>query len=196
MSLPHAIGLSLALLGGPSAFDGRLADYQWDVRPQASLGAALTAETGRYGLGVRVTRSHTTQVLGIPDPASAATVHATTLEGVGSVRLFALAGCAVRADVTSGWLHLGYAPDRIDVPAGGGNPAIRVTLDPIDAWIGGAGLGIRRDLAGRWSVGGAVERRIFSLETAHRNGAAIETGRESFGDWSARLELGCRLLRP
>jgi hypothetical protein len=34
-----------------------------------------------------------------------------------------------------------------------------------------------------------VERRYFALDTAHRNGATIEYSRQSFGDWSARLEL-------
>ena len=44
-------------------------------------------------------------------------------------------------------------------------------------------------IARDWVTGVQVDYRVFSLETAHRNGDAIETGRESFGDWSARLAI-------
>jgi len=30
---------------------------------------------------------------------------------------------------------------------------------------------------------------VFPVEAAHRNADTIVTGRETFGDWSARLEL-------
>jgi hypothetical protein len=34
-----------------------------------------------------------------------------------------------------------------------------------------------------------VDYSAFSLDTAHRSGAGVVDGRESFGNWNARLEL-------
>jgi hypothetical protein len=80
------------------------------------------------------------------------------------------------------------------VPSGGAEP-LTVALAPVDTWISGAGLGARRGIGGRWSLGVEVERRFFGLETVHRSGGTVVERRESFGDWSARLELARFLTR-
>jgi hypothetical protein len=70
-----------------------------------------------------------------------------------------------------------------------------VELTPVDAWIGGAGLGVRRPLMGPWVGSVGLERRIFSMDTAHRNGGAVVLERERFSDWNARFELAWRFGR-
>jgi hypothetical protein len=50
-------------------------------------------------------------------------------------------------------------------------------------------VALRHALPGPWSTGLEVERRVFGLDTAHRNGSVIEERRETFGEWSVRLEV-------
>jgi len=64
-----------------------------------------------------------------------------------------------------------------------------VALEPVSTWNAGAGIAARRVIAGPWSAGLELEGRVFPVEAAHRNADTIVTGRETFGDWSARLEL-------
>jgi hypothetical protein len=87
-----------------------------------------------------------------------------------------------------GRLHLGYAPDHVAVSASGSG-AIPVTLAPIDEWVTGGGLALRRGLAGPWAVTLEADAQVFAMDTAHRNGGAIEMERERFSEWSARFEL-------
>ena len=81
---------------------------------------------------------------------------------------------------------------------------IRVFYDMYDSWTdGSAGAIAQRDRVReldasalmaipdgrRFAIGTEVERRVFGLDTAHRAGATVVMDRESFGEWSARLEL-------
>jgi len=192
---PQAIWLSLGLLGGPALFDDHLADYRWSVTPRPSWGVQAMAGRGPWSTGVRLTRTGTTQLLGIPDPSSAARVNATGLEWVGQARFATVAGFELMAAASGGRLHLGYDPDRVEFTPGGSGTPVTVELSPVDNWIGGAGFGARRPLAGRWTAALSIERRIFSMETAHRDGGAIVVERERFGDWNARVELARRFGR-
>lgn len=194
MTAPHALWLSLGLLGGPALLDPGLSDYRWNVTPRSAWGAQALAGLGPWGAGLRATRTRTTQTLGIPDPGSAARVDATTLEWVGQGRLASIAGVEMLASGSAGWLHLGYTPDHVDVPSGGGTP-LTVELAPVNEWIAGAGLGARRAIAGPWVASVGVERRFFSMDTAHRSGTTIVMERERFGDWNARFELAWRWTR-
>jgi hypothetical protein len=45
-------------------------------------------------------------------------------------------------------------------------------------------------------AGLAVEREVFALDAAHRNGNTVTAGREAFGNWSARLELSWFFRQP
>ena len=91
-------------------------------------------------------------------------------------------------------MHLGYHPDRIEVDLGVGGP-VTVNFSPIDEWIAGAGLALRRPLPGPWMVGVELDRRVFRMDAAHREGNQVVVQRESFGEWSARLELNWQLRR-
>lgn len=185
--------LAIGVLAGSTQPDARLANYQWVTTPRASWGAQALAGKGRFATGLRVARASTTQAIDLPSGASRVSVHSTSVELLGQGRLVALWGMHVFATASGGRLHLGYAPDEVVIPASGSSGPTTVALAPIDEWVAGGGLVARRALSGRWSVGLEIERRVFALDTAHRNGSVIENSRESFGDWNARVELA-RLL--
>lgn len=181
----HPIVISIGALAGSAQPDARLADYQWDLRPRTAWGIEGLIGQGRFVGGVRAWRAGASQYL---DPSTVARVHSTRVELVGKGRLAQLWCADVLAIAGVGRIHLGYSPDEITIDAGAGAPMV-VRLVPIDEWSAGGGLGVRRSIAARWVAGVEVERGVFALETAHRAGGGIETGRETLGDWSARLTL-------
>jgi len=183
--------VSLGVVSGWVKPDSKLADYQWDTSPRWTLGGEALGGLGRVALGLRLLRSETTQTLGAFAAPGEASVRSTTWELVGRVRLASLGRMDVLATAGGGLLHMGYAPDRIQVDAGTG-ALIAVELEPIDEWTASAGLAVERALAGRWVAGLGVEHRVFSMDTAHRSGAEIVSATESFHGWSARLGLAWR----
>jgi hypothetical protein len=185
--------VSLGVLTGSTAPDHALADYQWDVTPHAAWGAQAIASLGPLEAGVRGWSTSTTQATGLAGTPPVS-VRETSFEMIGRRRLAGLAGVQWLAVASTGWLHLGYTPDRLMVATGGAQPPIAVTLAPVDTWIAGAGLGARRRI-GAWGFGLEVERRFFAFDTAHRSGTTVVERRESFGDWSARLELARYFVR-
>jgi hypothetical protein len=113
LSLPltNALWLSVGLLGGPTVLDGDLSDYRWNVTPRSAFGVQVLAGRGPLAAGLRGTQTRTAQTLGMPEPASAAAVHATSFELVAQARFASLAGCDLLASATGGRLHLGYHPE-------------------------------------------------------------------------------------
>ena len=184
--VPH-LWLSLGLLSGATMLDGHFADYQWRVDPRASYGAEAAAGIGRFAVGLRGLQAQTRQAIGLPDPASTAEVRATTVELTGRARLASVAGFGLAATASGGRMHLGWHPDHVDAVVSG--TPVSVDLVPVDSWIGGGGLEVSRRLPGPWRAGLAVDRRFFSMDTAHRSGSSVVTGPETFGDWNARVEL-------
>jgi hypothetical protein len=184
---------SLGLLTGSTQADGALADYQWVTTRRAAWGAEALIGRGRFATGLRAWRAQTVQRIGGTTSSGDPSVRWTSLSLVGEARVATLWGNQIRGLASGGRVHLGYRPDQVMVDVGAGSPIV-VDLKPIDEWIAGGGVGVRRTVGERWSFGLEVERRIFGLDTAHRNGTEIEVGRQSFGDWSARLELA-RLYR-
>jgi len=172
-----------------------LADYQWDTTPRAAWGFQALGGAGRFATGLRLWSTRTRQTIDASQGSSVA-VQATTWELVGRGRLGTVWSTQVLATASAGLLHLGYTPDRITLASYGGGTPIVVDLEPMNEWIAGGGLAFRRSLARTWTAGLEVEHRIFGLDTAHRNGDAIEVGRESFDDWSARFEFAWAYQRP
>jgi hypothetical protein len=163
-----------------------LADYQWDTTPGAAWGAQALAGTGPWATGLRLWTAQTVQAIGSNAPA--ASVRRTSWEWVGQARIASWWGNEWSAGASAGRMHLSYRPDRVTIDTGSGTP-IEAQLRPIDAWVWGGSAALRRSLGSRWTLGLEVDRRAFSMEAAHRNGATIEVARESFDDWSAHLEL-------
>ncbi len=163
-----------------------MADYQWDVRPHAAWGAQLLAGLGSCAAGLRWWQGGTTQSLGlagVTDPS----VRTSSLELIARARVATWRGLALEATAAGGRLALHYRPDHVTVGTGGA--PVEVTLAPVHDWVAGAGLALQAPLPGDWNWGLELERRVFALDTAHRNGNAIEYGRETFGDWDARVAV-------
>lgn len=179
--------VSVGMLGGSSKPDAGLADYQWETLPRAAWGAQALAGRGALSGGLRLWRSATTQRHALPAGDALSTVHWTSVEAVGRARLATVWGVGVHGSVSSGWLRLSYAPERMTIDAGG--TPVEVVFAPIDAWIAGAGMAFTRPLAAGWTAGLEIDRRAFRMDTAHRSGGSIEYHRDTFGDWSARVEI-------
>ena len=181
------IWLAVGLLGGLALPDSRFADYRWNVDPRAAWGVEMLAGRGRLAAGLRVAGSRTTQTIGLPDPASTAAVRSTSFELVARGTIVSLAGFDLATTAGGGRLHMGWAPDHVEATVGG--TPVSVDLAPVDTWMAGGGFALTRDLPGPWRAGLGLERRFFSMETAHRSGSSIVTGTQTFGDWNARVEL-------
>jgi hypothetical protein len=177
--------VSLGLLSGSTSAVGSLADYQWRVAPRAAWGAEANAGVGRFSAGLRGWSASSVQQVSAAGVSASPQVRWTSLETVGRVRLADALGIAVHATVSAGRVRLAWHPDRVTLDAGGS--PVTVDFRPVDEWIGGGGLALSRPVGSRWRLGMEVERRVFALDTAHRNGSVIEYARQSFGDWSARL---------
>ena len=178
--------ISIGVLSGTTLHDPALADYQWSTGPETGWGVQALAGLGRLATGLRLWTATTQQTISASD-LSKANVRMTSSEALAQARLGRLGGADVMAVASLGWLHLGYHPDRVTVSSGG--TPITVELAPVDEWIAGGGLALKHPIGARWGVGLEVDRRIFGLDTAHRNGGTIVEQRERFGDWTARLEL-------
>ena len=177
--------MSVGLGSGPVQWDAQLADYQWDVRPRFGWSANAFAGIGRLGLGVRVFEARTRQDRG--EEMAPLTVIARSSELAGRAALVSLHGADLVGIASVGRLHVAWNPRHTTLAAPGA--PVEVDFAPIDAWVYGFGAGIERPLGGPWVGRIALERRAFGWDTAHRSGDAIEVGRESFGNWSARFEV-------
>jgi hypothetical protein len=188
---PLGAWAELGAHAGAAAPDPSLADYQWDVTPRAAWGAQALAGIGQGAFGVRWSRSETTQALGEGASVPSAAVSLEALEVVARLSLVRAATLGVYATGTAGRLRLGYDPERVTIDTGGG--PVDVELVPVSTFAWGGGLGIEHPLGRKWTGALEVTRRHWSLETAHRNGAAIEYGKRGFGEWNARFVLGWRI---
>lgn len=179
---------SAGLLAGSVLPDRALSDYQWDTTARPTWGAQVLAGLGPLDAGVRMLTAETTQDLGISG-VETPKAQWTTWEFVGQVRLVEVWGTALHAIGSVGQMRLRYTPDRLSFDPGGGSPPVEVELQPVDEWIGGGGVAVKRGITRHWTVGLELDHRVFSMDTAHRNGSAIEYRRESFREWNGRLEL-------
>lgn len=185
-AFPGVGRVTVAGLVGSAQPVSALADYQWDVRPRIAWGARVTAGLGRFDAGLRWWSSGTAQALGLPGTPGVQ-VHANSLELVARTRLAGVRGLSLLAMASGGRLGLGFDPDHVTVDAGG--TPVEVDLAPVHEWVGGAGLALEGSLAGGWGFGLEGERRVWALDTAHRDGSGVTYARDTFGDWSARLAL-------
>ena len=186
---------SLGLLAGSMQADPRLADYQWDTSLRPAWGAQALVGRGPLALGARVWSAGTTQRIDLPGATASPRVGLTSLELVGMGRLATLGSGEILLTGCLGGLHLAYDPDQITIPVPGPGIPIVAQFAPIDAWTGGGGVAARRAFGPRWSLGVGVEHEFFGLDAAHRSGGAIVYGRESLGDWSARVEVARQFHR-
>ncbi len=154
---------SLGLLGGSTLVDGRLANYQWDVRPRAAWGAQALAGRGPLALGVRAWRSGTVQVLDLPAGPVSPTVRTTTLEGLARFHVGSFAGTSLWAGASAGRLRMDYRPDHVVVASGGPGGDVIADFAPVEEWTAGTGLGLQRALLPHWTLGLAFDRDLIGV---------------------------------
>ena len=183
--------LTAALLGGVARPDAALADYQWDTRPKFTAGAEAIATLGPWGAGLRYTRSSTTQELGSASSTPTARVATRAYELVARRRVAAFGGQSLFADAAIGRTRLSYAPDHVQIDAGG--TPVDVALDPVAAWSWGGGIGAQRALGRAMVLGLEVGYRSFAMDAAHTSGGAVVIERRTFAEWSTRFTLGWRI---
>lgn len=184
----RAAWVSIGALSGSAMPDAALANYQWTTLPRAAWGAQALAGRGPLAAGLRLWRTQTRQENVLPGGTLTSTVHLTSVEAVGRVRMWRVLGTDVLGSTGVGWLRIGWDPNRLEIDTGGGAP-IEVRFEPVNEWIAGAGLAFSRPVAAGWSAGLELDRRVFRMDTAHRNGSTIEYRRGTFGDWNARFAL-------
>jgi hypothetical protein len=187
--LACALEVVVGVTGGALTPDADLSHYRWDTSPRATLGAYAGIERGPVEIGLHAWTASTTQDTGLDDVAPPS-VRLGAVELAAGWRLFSAAGVGLVALASAGRVHLGYHPDSATFDVGGND--VTVDFDPIDEWIFGGGLAARRAIGHVLMAGARVDYHVFGLETAHRNGDVIERDRESFGNWSGRLELSYR----
>ena len=191
---PERLWFGAGLLAGSTLVDSRFASFQWDVQPRASFGGEVMAGRGPWVSGLRLWRAKSTQSVGPPGQESS-DVAITTLDFFAQRRVASFLGADLFTTASAGGMWLGYQPDQVTITPSGSPPLV-VDLEPIHEWTAGAGLAVRRPWSGPWSTSFAVDYQVFGLTTSHMNGSEVETNRESFGEWSARLGLAWSSRRP
>lgn len=175
--------------GGAIFLDQHLADYRWDTSPHAVWGLQGFYRHDRYGAGARVWRTGTTQSTGLLDASSSPSVNLTGADLVFEPRIGAWRGLQFFALASGGLLRISYSPDSIVLDDPGSGEPLTVDAPPVHEWTAGAGLGLRHHVPGRATLGFSLERSVFRLDTAHRKDDVVIEDRETFGNWTARLEL-------
>jgi hypothetical protein len=174
---------------GALVLDPHLADYRWETKVRPVWGASALASRGRLALGARVWRASTRQATGIPGDAASFAVSLTGVDALGEVRLARALGASLLATCSVGLLRLAWSPDALVLDDGLAGAPVTVELDPVHELTGGGGLALRRPLGFGLQAAAAVERTWFALDTSHRRGDEIVTERETFGSWTARVEI-------
>ncbi len=174
---------------GPTSLDTSFASYRWDVGPRASWTARIRARRGRMAVAARIGRTHATQASGIPGADADVSVALTSLDLQAQLRLFSIARCDAMAHLASGRMHLGWRPDESEVALPGSGERVSVRYAPVDEWVASVGMSLERDVTASMAAVVEVEGQWFDLDTMHRAGGSLESGRERFGNWALRVGL-------
>jgi hypothetical protein len=186
-----AVWAAVGPTAGGLGLDPDLADYRWDTRPAAQWGARALVGRGPLAVGIQAWRAGTTQGTGLPEADTAPHVALTSLAAVALARVAAPLGCEVWLGCQAGRLHATWEPGELVVAAAGGEP-VTVHFNDVEEWCLGVVVEVERQLGHGLVASAQAERSGFALDTAHRNGDAIEFGRDRFAAWSARLQLAWR----
>jgi len=181
--------LSTGVGAGAVSPDQSLANYRWDTTPASLYALQATAGRGRFAGGLRLSRWATTQGTGLnldqPDPR----VRLTSFDVVAQGRLVTWAGFQLWASGSVGRVGLSYTPDELILATGLPGGDLEVNYDPITETVLGYGLELRRNFGSKLAVSLLGERTGFALDTRHRRGDEIVNERETFSNWSIRLQL-------
>jgi hypothetical protein len=179
-------GWRLDLGAGVGAWllDPDLEDYRWQTTPSTVVEGHASLVRGRWAFGLDARTTATVQQTGLPGVSEAPDVDLNMFEVHGAFRALRFYGTELWGRAHAGRMHVRYQPDRLsfDNPAGGA--PIDVEFSPINEWIAGAGLSLRREFVGRFALAGQVTHSVFALDTAHRRNDEIIRERQTFQNWS------------
>lgn len=181
----------ISLSAGPTLPDRHLADYQWDVTPQATGRVELGVASEAWSGGLAVQSWGTTQSVAARDDGGVA-VRMTSVQPRVERRLVTAARTTLAARAGFGALRVGYAPERVTLAGGAAGAPVEVHFRPLWTWLASAGLSIDRPLSPALALGLGVERTLFPLDTTHRIGSEFLSRREYFGGWSVDGRLTWR----
>ncbi len=185
---PAPVRITMTPWSGALYLDARLHRYGWDTGPILQYGLAAEIGRGRWAAGPRVWRANTVQSGGALDTALSPDVSLSAIElasRVGVVRLFSV---DVLATGSVGLLRIDYSPDHITYEIAG-EPPIVVDLQAITEWTSGMGLAAHGPLFRSVGFDFSAERYFFGLQTNHRAGNSIVSGRETIASWTFRAGL-------
>lgn len=179
-------GWRLDLGAGVGAWllDADLGDYRWQTTPSTVVDAHASLLRGRWALGLDLRTTATVQQTGLPGVSVAPDVDLDMFEVHGAFRALDFLGMQLWGRAHAGRMHVRYEPGSMlfDNPAGG--TPIEVEFAPINEWIAGAGVSLRREFMGRVALAAQATNSIFALDTNHRRNDEIIQEREIFQNWS------------
>jgi hypothetical protein len=178
---------------GAMLLDSHLRDFSWDTSARPVWGTSAGVRSGRFAGGGRVWRGSTSQDVGTPSSPRSVDVALTGFEGIGEARMARFLGIRALATGSIGLVRMNWSPGSIDLDTGIGEP-VAVSFEPVSEATFGLGLALRREVPGGFELAAGLERSWFGLDTAHRRGTEIVNERETFGNWTARVELSRSLL--
>lgn len=186
--------LSVDGFASATVLDPSLDEFRWSLATHP--GWALQARTGLGGsrVGVRISRTGTTQSTGLPDEALEPEVALTSLQAIVQHRLIPLAGVDVLAHVGVGLLHVSWDPDEATYDVQGLSEPVTVFYEATDDWTFSAGAVLERTVLPRLSVALELDHTWFLMDVSRRDGDLVEITREGFGNWNARAGLSWHLL--
>lgn len=187
------LSVNVAPYGGAFALDSSLRDFRFDPSASPLYGVHAFATAGRFEPGVRVWRSSSRQDPGIPGDDTQLDVSLTVVEATVAVRLARIAGFRLLANGSAGTLSMSWTPAELEVDLGLAEPTV-VEFSRVSETIWGAGVTVRRSVLAGFDVAVGADRTWFQLDTAHRRGDEIVTSRDTFGNWTARVELSRSLF--
>lgn len=179
-------GWRLDLGAGVGAWllDTDLDDYRWQTTPSTVVEGHASLLRDRWAFGLDLRTTATVQQTGLPGVSQAPDVDLNMFEAHGAFRALEFFGMELWGRAHAGRMFVRYQPDRLSFDNPTGGAPIEVEFSPIDEWIAGAGLSLRREFAGRFALSGQAMHSVFALDTAHRRNDEIVRERETFQNWS------------
>lgn len=181
--------LATSFSAGAVTPDQNLANYRWDTSPTSQVAVQSLAVRGRLAGGLRLSRWSTTQGTGLSEMTEDPTVRTTQFDLVAQIRVVEFLGFQLWGSLQGGLVGLAYTPDQVVIPNPGSGGDITVNYEPVNETSLGFGLEIKRPVADWLTASLVGEQSRFSLDTYHRRGDEIVAARETFTNWSLRLQV-------
>ncbi len=181
--------LATSLGAGAISPDQDLANYRWDTTATAQYALQATAGQNRWAAGIRFSRWATTQGTGLAADGPEPEVRLNSFDLVAQMRLVQWAGFEMWGTGLAGLVNLTYTPDQLVIDGIGAGDDVTVNYDPITETNLGLGVELRHAFGRQLKASIAAERAGFKLDTSHRRGNEIVNDRESFQNWSLRLQV-------